>query len=395
MAKKVSRVLASDLGIWPTLRGVERVSEAMFASKETAAALANYLLLYDQVVIPTGNYQILPVLRLLLGEPVFDELLQDGSLSFVRFDTWMGYANGGIVYWKTTGDNADGVFRPPNLGTSFFLPLDQALHYALKATKPVSGAARRSELEGLVIGATESVGLEQVVPSLTSEVQHDFHRSPYLQGLISPQNHARPINKLRGVGPNQIVSYSPHIPRADAHHDIWTVLGVAFENLVLAIAGSVSSTDIAGNDDTLNIIRAKARRLGATGSRRASFAQMQELSSLPDLGTAFASRVMAPDKLLKLRRSKEGAAFRRWLADGPALESAEELIRRFVDSLSKTSWIDSLPSRIVRFGASTAWGAVEPATGAIAAALDNFLLSRWFPNKSPRIFLERARLSLK
>ncbi|WP_196806531.1 hypothetical protein [Methylobacter luteus] len=68
------KVFATDLGIWPVFQNLNKVSDAMVASSEIKRSLANYILLYDQIFIPTGNLQILPVLRILLGEDIFDEL---------------------------------------------------------------------------------------------------------------------------------------------------------------------------------------------------------------------------------------------------------------------------------------------------------------------------------
>ena len=51
------RVLATDFGIWPMLQHLERASDHMIASSDFWARLANYVLLYDQIVIPTGNYK--------------------------------------------------------------------------------------------------------------------------------------------------------------------------------------------------------------------------------------------------------------------------------------------------------------------------------------------------
>jgi hypothetical protein len=64
------RILATDFGIWPAWKDLALLSDAMLKSAEQWARLANYLLLYDQIVIPTGNFQVLPVLRLMLGEQI-------------------------------------------------------------------------------------------------------------------------------------------------------------------------------------------------------------------------------------------------------------------------------------------------------------------------------------
>ena len=107
------RVLSTDFGIWPMLKHLERASDHMVASSDYWAQLANYLLLYDQLVIPTGNLQILPVLRIMLGEAAFDEIIRTKGIVLARFDQWFGYAgNGaGLVFFKIK----DGPDRPPNI----------------------------------------------------------------------------------------------------------------------------------------------------------------------------------------------------------------------------------------------------------------------------------------
>ena len=70
------KVLATDLGIWPRLADVGGISSAMADSKHHWSQLANYLLLYDQLIIPTGNFQVLPVLRLMLGDEILNHLIK-------------------------------------------------------------------------------------------------------------------------------------------------------------------------------------------------------------------------------------------------------------------------------------------------------------------------------
>ena len=82
------RVLATDFGIWPMLQNLQRASDAMVASSDYWSRLANYVLLYDQIIIPTGNLQVLPVLRLMLGEGAFDDLVRNKGIVLARFDQW-------------------------------------------------------------------------------------------------------------------------------------------------------------------------------------------------------------------------------------------------------------------------------------------------------------------
>ncbi|MCF5838367.1 hypothetical protein [Aeromonas veronii] len=90
------RIFATDLGIWPVFQNMENVSDAMLQSDEFRSNLANYILLYDQIIIPTGNLQILPVLRNIFGEYIFDELVKSHIIVLARYDKWFGYiGNGG------------------------------------------------------------------------------------------------------------------------------------------------------------------------------------------------------------------------------------------------------------------------------------------------------------
>jgi hypothetical protein len=85
------RILATDFGIWPAFQDLQLRSDIMIRSTEQWARLANYLLLFDQIVVPTGNFQVLPVIRLMLGEEIFDELIGSKTIILARFNNWFGY----------------------------------------------------------------------------------------------------------------------------------------------------------------------------------------------------------------------------------------------------------------------------------------------------------------
>ncbi len=102
------------------------------------ARLADYLLMYDQIVIPTGNLQILSVLRFMLGDEVLLELLEARVIVFARFDQWFGYAGSAGVLFFQVGDGPENKRAIPNLATSHFLPLDQAIEAAFIALNPPS-----------------------------------------------------------------------------------------------------------------------------------------------------------------------------------------------------------------------------------------------------------------
>jgi hypothetical protein len=121
------RLLATDLGIWPMIQSQERASDMMVNGPAYWARLADYLLMYDQIVIPTGNLQILSVLRFMLGDDVLLELLETRTIVLTRFDQWFGYVGtAGVIFFKA-GDDPEKRSAVPNLATSHFLPLDEAI----------------------------------------------------------------------------------------------------------------------------------------------------------------------------------------------------------------------------------------------------------------------------
>jgi hypothetical protein len=84
----------------------------MMATPDYWGRLADYILLYDQIIIPTGNLQILPVLRLMLGEDVFDELIRSKAIVLARFDQWFGYVGtGGVIFYRAGDNRSIGVER--------------------------------------------------------------------------------------------------------------------------------------------------------------------------------------------------------------------------------------------------------------------------------------------
>ena len=390
------RILATDLGIWPMFQHLERASDQMVASSKFWARLANYVLLYDQIVIPTGNLQILPVLRLVLGEEAFDDLVRNKGIVLARFDQWFAYAgNGaGLVFFQVH----DGPDRPPaspNLGTAFFKPLDQAISEVLSLTNPPSSSDRRSEITKLLIDNIVQVPTQAMVDELKDESYKDILGSPYLRDFLAMRNTGRSLDSLIGIGPNEMKIFSPHNPPGPHESlEIRSVLRVVFENFLLCFGGYTKATEITGDESTLNLLRAKGQRFGHSPEGDLAFAQIQEISGLPNLGAAFATKQLSSAQLLDLRYSLHSQALRDWFAAGALGATANETVRRYVETFGKPSWLEALPAKILRFATTTGLGAIEPVSGAVVSAIDTFLLSKWFPGRSPRLFLKQAKVML-
>jgi hypothetical protein len=390
------RVLATDFGIWPAFEAIERISDAMLVSSEHWTRLANYVLLYDQIVIPTGNLQILPVLRLMLGEGVFDDLVRNKGIVLARYDKWFGYVgNGGGLVFFTINNDPTKPTQKTNLATSYFVPLDEAIDVVLSNTNPPSTLESRTALKSLLLDNVVSLPTERIANELKDEAYKDILDSPYLRDFLALRNAGRSLDHLTGIGPDQFTIFNPHLPLGPKEVlEIRSVLRVAFENFLLSVGGYTESTEITGDATTLSILQAKGQRLGFSPEGNNAFARIQKISGVPDLGVAFANKQLSPSQLLDLRYSKHGQALRDWFAKGSPSDSAESTLRRYVDSLGKPSWIDTIPSKLLRFAVTTGIGALEPLSGAAASAIDSFYLSKWFPSKSPRLFMKQAKVML-
>lgn len=387
------RLLATDLGIWPMIQSQERASDMMVNSSAYWARLADYLLMYDQIVIPTGNLQILSVLRFMLGDDILLELLETRTIVFARFDQWFGYVGtAGVIFFKV-GDGPENRRSIPNLATAHFLPLDEAVDAVFLAMNPPSTSATRQRYKALLLDRTAQLATESLLEGVRAEAYRDIRESPYLQALMSIRNEGRSIENLQGSKPDTVICFNPHVPAEKNYPpEIRAVLSVVFENLLLGIGGKTDASELTGDSSSLSILQAKGQRLGFSPHGREAFIQIQQVSGVPDIGLAFGSKQLTARQILDLRQSKHGQSFRDWLAQGSSSATAQETLRRYVESVGVPSLLESLPAKLLRFTTTTAWGVLEPISGGVAAGVDSFLLSKWFPGASPRLFMRQAKV---
>lgn len=390
------RLLATDLGIWPMIQNQERASDMMVNGAAYWNRLADYLLMYDQIVIPTGNLQILSVLRFMLGDDVLFELLETRTIVFTRFDQWFGYAgSAGVIFFKV-GNGPENKSTIPNMATSHFLPMEEAIDAAFIAMNPPSTTEIRKRYKNLLIDHTVQLPTEALLTDVRAEAYRDIRESPYLQALLSLRNEGRSIENLVGSKPDLVTIFNPHVPaEKNDSKEIREVLRVVFENLLLGIGGHTQSNELTGDASTLSVLQAKGQRLGFSPHGRNAFAQIQKVAGVPDIGTAFANKQFSARQILDLRLSKHAQSFRNWLALGCPSSTTEETLKRYVETIGKPTLIETWPAKLLRFTTTTVWGALEPISGGIAAAADTFLLSKWFPGSSPRLFMQQAKVFSK
>lgn len=388
---KVRRLFATDFGLWPTFDSDHvTVAKQMLAVASFRENLANYLLLYDQIVIPTGNFVIISVLRQIFGEAFFEQLIHEKVIVLARFDTWFGYVGNGAGLGYVRIHPPHGT--PKNeytLSQGFFQPLDSALGIALRLTKPISSSTQASRIQNFIFDNVIELPAKDIVDGLADESYRDILSSPYLMNLLCIRNNGREISNLQGIGPNVFRYLNPY-RKNESNPEIDAVLRVAFENFILAVGGHLQATDIAGDAATLSVLRGKGQRYGFSIDGNAAFTQIQQLHAVPNIGKAFSSGQLSVSDLIRLRNSPNCASLRRWLENGTR-DSTQEILSKYVETLGKPSWLDHLPVKAIRLAATTGFGEVGPLTGAVASLVDTFFLAKWFPIKSPRLFMREAK----
>jgi hypothetical protein len=390
------KILATDFSIWPMAEHPNPpVSDVILHSPEHWESLANYLLLYDQIIIPTGNFQIIPTLRMMFGEDVFDELVLQKVITFVRYNHWICYGgNGrGLAVFQVSEGEKDKDNRLRRLGLGFFKEIDEAISIMLNVSNPDFIKKGRKFITNLLIDSTSNIDLKSISNDLKNDTYRDIRDSKYLFNLFSPKKRNFDLDKLPGINDNQIRMLALHSEDKGEiiSPEITFLLKVAIENFILGIGSFVNATDIVSDNETFNVIKAKGQRFGCTIGGRDAFAKIQDISGVPDLGKAFADNSLKSKELLDLRNTASSTSFRNWIGSIDSRASSKEIVERYIESISSVKKHDQFGSKLIRFVITKIWEGIEPISGNVASIAEAFFLNKLYPNKCPDLFMKKAK----
>ena len=165
----VARILAGEL--WPPLDiAVAERRVHLQSAKNALSNLIHYLLLYDQVVIPTLDFMILVVLANILGESNLVSLLEEGTVRFVRVRGSLAYAgSGGKVHGLCAlhiTQTARGSSAHP-----YSRSLEDVIGWSLAF---LPSATNRQRLAALTIEASEELPIENIQGAIKAETESDI-----------------------------------------------------------------------------------------------------------------------------------------------------------------------------------------------------------------------------
>ena len=390
------KLLATDFSIWPMAVPTQPiVSDVIFYSQDHWESLANYLLLYDQIIIPTGNFLIIPALRMMLGEDVFDELVLSNVITFVRYDHWICYRGngGGLAFFQVSEGDKEKGQNKPRLALGFFKEKDEAISIMLNHSNPICVKKGNKFISNLLSDSTVDLNFEKIKDELKKDTYSDILNSKYLRMLFSKSRDFVSLDQLPGINNDQIKFLAPHLPEVidKQSTEINFLLKVAVENFILGMGSFVEATDIVSDNDTLNVIKAKGQRFGCPIEGGNAFSKIQNISGVPDIGLSFANNQLSAKKLLKLRETPASQNFRNWIGKIDRRSSDQEIVEHYIESISGAGKKDQFGSKLFRFAVTKVWESVEPISGNIASVMETFLLNKLYPNKCPDLFLKKAK----
>ncbi|MFH0343689.1 MAG: hypothetical protein ACHBNF_16545 [Chromatiales bacterium] len=364
-----------------------------FAQPANRAHFGSQLLLYEQVIIPTNDFAIVPALLQWMGQKHFEAALDCGAISFLRRLGLLGYAgNGNGISSFIVKDTTDKPFLWWQ--KALFGELAEAVELQLVHNVPSLTKRERDSLLQHVVAHSQPVTydndffLKNIVQESYADIRDTPKLATYVTQLVARASHplGQPIalERLAGVAPDalQLAGDGEVLSAADL------VVRVAETNMEIVLADFAGGADLHVPMGADAILRHKLLRSGSTAVALEGFARLLELNGIPDIRVAVESGAISLPEIWKLRQRRVARRFREWLADAASSRDVERL---YVESLGRTSLVQSLPARVVRFALTTAVGAANPVAGVAVSVIDSFFVDKYLAGYRPKLMLDEIR----
>jgi len=375
------RIFAGDL--WPPLdiATAERRRAQLQSAQDAISNLIHYLLLYDQIIIPTQDFMILVVLVNILGEKNLISLLEEGTVRFVRVRGSLAYAGSG---GKVHGLCAFHITQTASGGSAhpYSRSLEDVLEWSLAF---LPSATNQQRLAALTLGASEELPIETIQGAIKAETESDILLSERLGRYLSPEEiRGGKLPSLRG---KEIRLFST----AKRYDEVDFVLAVAHRNTGLYLAKQLQCEDSGSAVPMQELLAAKLDR--AVSDRPVEdWTSFRKLADIPDLGAGVVAGSLPVHRLLELRNSRGAQEFRVWFHEHCRVD-IETTAKSYVRLVTSLPRVGTLPLKVLRFVLASAIGFWNPPLGVAASAADSFGLERLFSRgaNQPKIFVDRVR----
>ena len=381
-------ILDATLFVRLDLTDSRRANEAFRANPLPRGQLANVLLLYDTVAIPTYDFGIVPTLVQWLGHDCYLDALGTDAFKFVRRRGLLGYAgNGNSISTFLIGAGRQGSFSWWQEAVFGLTPdsLERQVENGLAALPaPVRAGVIEETARHVLEPGYDN---EFFVKNIVEESYKDVLKTPWLVDLVKREFPGSDIDlqRLPSVGPAQMRVLGDQGIRDSAD----LLLRVADVNMELFLAAAIGYADLYSIAHAEELLRAKLARCRVAPAAVAGFMKLLALNNLPDVAAAVSGGHLTLQQVIELRQHPDATAFRRWLQTVPVVD-ADALVAAYIKALESEARPQSWPVRTLRLALTTAIGALNPAAGLAAAVVDTYFLDKWLAGYSPRLFLDRV-----
>lgn len=352
--------------------------------------LANQLLLYEKIVIPTKDFGIVPIFVNWFGLKIFLKALNSDAFHFLHLNSLLGYAgngNGIIGFAMSQGESLNWAWWQD----AMWREMDIAIEQQLRNMCPSISRKERASIISKIISKSRNFEYENefFMKNIVQESYTDIINSKALSNFIKENSKLTKGNidltRLEGIDPNQMkVSHTEGIKEP-----LDLVLRVAEINMEI-VMGNLSSADLLTSPGAELLLKDKLKRAGIESKYLDGFLRLLELNKIPDINKAISSGSLSLLDIFKLREKRMSRKFRRWLREADP-KDARDLEKIYVESLANKTLVNSLPLKIFRFTITSVAGALHPAAGLGTGIVDSFFVDKWLSGYSPKLFLDELR----
>lgn len=354
------------------------------------AKLAAQFLVYDRVVIPTGDLGIVPILVDWMGLSTFYDALESDSIKFLRHNKSLAYTgNGGGLGLFTVGEGGSRKFEWWQ--TAMYGQTPDALELQLQNSCPDLAEVDRTKLFDLALSKTDEFEIENdvFIREVMRESFEDVSNTEELAAAVlsyHQDGQRLDLARLPGVAPNEMRVCGIENPN-DA---VDLVLRVAEINLDIRMATQAGNVDLLTSERTASVLKSKLKRFRLSPEVLEGFIKLLALTNVPNIEGAIIDSSLSFDDIWKARSSKNAVEFRKWIRMAE-ITDAEELSKAYVANLENVGTVGSFPVKSLRFLVTTAVGIFSPIAGLAIGSADSFFLDKWMSGYAPKLFIDEMR----
>jgi len=351
--------------------------------------LANQLLLYDKIIIPTRDFGIIPVLIKWMSLKLFIKAIDSNTFYFLRVKDAVGYFGGdgdGIITF-TAGRGKSKTWSWPQ--DAMFGENNIAIEQQLRNFCPDISKQERESIIKNIISKSKTLrnidkAYEKYITDETYEdVKGDSELSQYIFHKSGKEINNDDFRRLEGIEKNQI-----RILHQKKNRDpIDLLLQIAEINMILYFSTLFEGADLFVPDGAETLLKNKILRLGIKDNYLDNFIVLLELKNIPNIGKAVQSGDFSLFDIWKIREKKHSKNFRKWLRKA-SKQDEKNIVKLYIESLENTPLIQSLPVKVLKFASVAISSLICPLLGLTLGIGDSFFAEQWLKGYSPKLFLD-------